>query len=163
MLIKFEKIIHRLSGWCEWIGIAGLLAMMVITCIDVVGAKLFKSPLLGALDMVMLSQIVAMSFASSITLIAGRHIQVESFFNILPRFLQILFNVIVILLGVMLFILIIWQLGMLGYSFQTSGEYSPTAYIPLYPFAYAAAFAFIPVFLILVIELFKSLTGRLQK
>ena len=137
--------------------------MMVITCIDVVGAKLFKSPLLGALDMVMLSQIVAMSFASSITLIAGRHIQVESFFNILPRFLQILFNVIVILLGVMLFILIIWQLGMLGYSFQTSGEYSPTAYIPLYPFAYAAAFAFIPVFLILVIELFKSLIGRLHK
>lgn len=160
MLTKFEKFNHRLSEWVELIGVAGMLLMMVITCIDVVGGKVFKSPLLGAIDIVMLSQIVAISFAAGITLIKGRHIQVEFFFSFLPRRAQPVLYSVILLLGLGLFILIIWRLIKLGYSFQASGEYSPTAYIPLYPFAYAIAFACIPVCLILLLEFLKSLTRR---
>ena len=163
MLDKFERFNHRLSGWFEWIGLAGLLLIMTITCIDVVGAKVFKSPILGAIDMVMLSQIVAISFAASMTLILGRHIRVEFFVNLLPRRAQAVINSIVLLLGLGLFILIIWRLCVLGYSFQTSGEYSMTAYIPLYPFAYGIALACIPVCLVLLLEFLKSLTKRVQK
>ena len=163
MLSKFERFNRRLSGWCEWLGVAAMLLMMVITCTDVVGAKVFLSPLLGAIDIVMLSQIVAISFAASMALIIGRHIQVEFFFNLLPRRAQAVINSFVLLLGLILFILIVWRLCVLGHSFQTSGEYSPTAYIPLYPFAYAIALASIPVCLVLVLEFFKSLTKRVQK
>ena len=163
MLGKFDRFNRRLSGWCEWLGLAGLLLMMVITCIDVVGAKVFKSPLLGALDIVVLSQIVAISFAASMALILGRHIRVEIFFNLLPRRAQAVINSIVLLLGLGLFIVIIWRLCVLGYSFQTSGEYSATAYIPLYPFAYGIALASIPVCLVLLLEFLKSLTSRVQK
>ena len=163
MLSKFERFNRRLSGWCEWLGVAAMLLMMVITCTDVVGAKVFLSPLLGAIDIVMLAQIVAISFAASMALILGRHIQVEFFFDLLPRRAQAVINSFVLLLGLVLFILIIWRLCVLGHSFQTSGEYSPTAYIPLYPFAYAIALASFPVCLVLVLEFFKSLTKRVQK
>ena len=140
-----------------------MFLMMVITCIDVVGAKVFKWPLLGALDIVMLSQIVAISFAASMTLILGRHIQVEFLFNLLPRRAQAVIHSVVLLLGLGLFILIIWRLCVLGYSFQTSGEYSPTAYIRLYPFAYAIALASVPVCLVFLVEFLKSLTKGGQK
>jgi len=140
-----------------------LLLVMVITCIDVVGAKVFKLPLLGALDIVMLSQIVTISFAASMTLILGRHIQVEFVFNLLPRRAQAIINSFVLLLGLGLFSAIIWRLCVLGYSFQTSGEYSATAYIPYYPFAYGIALGSIPVFLVLLLEFLKSLTKRVQK
>ena len=163
MLSKFERFNRRLSGWCEWLGVAAMLLMMVITCTDVVGAKVFLSPLLGAIDIVMLAQIVAISFAAGMALIIGRHIQVEFFFNLLPRRAQAVINSFVLFLGLVLFILIIWRLCVLGHTFQTSGEYSPTAYIPLYPFAYAIALASIPVCLVLVLEFFKSLTKRVQK
>jgi TRAP-type C4-dicarboxylate transport system permease small subunit len=163
VLSKSENFIRRLSGWFEWIGLTGLLLMMVITCIDVVGAKIFKLPLLGALDFVVLSQIVAISFAAAMTLITGRHVQVEFFFDLLPRRAQAVIDIIVLLLGFGLFMVIIWRLGVLGYAFQSSGEYSATAYIPIYPFAYAIAFASIPVCLILLLELFKSLMRRIQK
>jgi TRAP-type C4-dicarboxylate transport system permease small subunit len=163
VLDKFERFNHRLSSWCEWLGIAAMLLMMVITCIDVVGAKVFLQPLLGAIDIVMLSQIVAISFAAGMALIVGRHIRVEFFFDLLPRRAQALINSFVLLLGLGLFIVVIWRLGVLGHSFQTSGEYSPTAYIPLYPFAYAIALASIPVFLVLLLEFLKSLTKRVQK
>jgi TRAP-type C4-dicarboxylate transport system permease small subunit len=106
---------------------------------------------------------VAISFAAGMTLILGRHIQVEFFFNLLPRRAQKVINSFVLLLGLGLFILVIWRLCVLGYSFQTSGEYSPTAYIPLYPFAYSIALASIPVCLVLLLEFLKSLTKRVQK
>jgi TRAP-type C4-dicarboxylate transport system permease small subunit len=163
MLGKFERFNRRLSGWCEWLGIAAMLLMMVITCIDVVGAKVFLQPFLGAIDIVMLSQIVAISSAASMALIVGRHIQVEFFFNLLPRRAQAVINSFVLLLCLGLFILIIWRLGVLGHSFQTSGEYSPTAYIPLYPFAYVIALASIPVCLVFLQRFLKSMTKRAQK
>jgi TRAP-type C4-dicarboxylate transport system permease small subunit len=160
VLGKFEKFNRRLSDWFEWIGLVGLLLVMAITCIDVVGAKVFKWPLLGALDIVMLSQIVAIAFAASMALILGRHIRVEFLFNLLPRRAQAVINSFVLLLGLGLFSVIIWRLCVLGYSFQTSGEYSATVYIPYYPFAYGIALASIPVCLVFLLEFLKSLTKK---
>jgi len=163
VLSKFEKFNRRLSGWFEWIGLAALLMMMVVTCIDVVGSKVFRSPLLGAIDFVQLSQIVAISFACAMTMILGRHIQVEFFYNLFTRRIQAVIDSIWSLISLGLFILIIWRLGVLGHSFQTTGEYTATAYIRLYPYAYAAALASIPVCLVLLMEFLKSLTKREQK
>lgn len=160
---KLEKFNRRISEWFEWVGLAAMLAMMVITCFDVVGAKVFKAPILGALDIVQLCQIVAIAFAASMALIVGRHIQVEFFFDLLPRRVQAVISPIVLLIVFVFFIVIIWQVSVLGYSFQTSGEYSATAYIPLYPFAYAVALAFIPVCLVLLVEIFKSLKQKVDK
>jgi TRAP-type C4-dicarboxylate transport system permease small subunit len=163
MFNKFENFNRQLSDWCEWLGLAALLLMMVITCIDVVGAKVFLRPVLGAIDIVQLSQIVAISFAAGMTLILGRHIQVEFFFNLLPRPVQAISDSVVHLLGLGLFIMIVWRLFVLGRSFQTTGEYTATAYIPLYPFAYAIALACIPVCLVLLLDFLKSLTRREQQ
>ena len=163
MLDKFESFNRRLSGWFEWLGLAAMLLIMMITCIDVVGAKVFRWRLLGALDYVMLLQTVAIAFAAGMTLILGRHIRVEFFFKLLPERLQSVIHPIVLLTGLGLFILIIWRLIELGYSFQSSGEYSPTAYIPLYPFAYGVALACIPLWLVLLQEFIKSLKKREQK
>ena len=164
VLDTLERFNRRLSDWFEWIGLAGMLLMMAITCIDVVGAKIFRWRLLGALDMVMLSQIVAIAFAASMALILGRHIQVEFFLKLLPRRARAIINSFVLLLGLGLFSVIIWRLCVLGYSFQTSGEYSATVHIPYYPFAYGIALASIPVCLVFLLEFLKSLTkNRVQR
>ena len=162
MIAKLDNFNRRLSSLCEGIGIAAMLLMMAVTCIDVVGAKIFHWRLLGALDIVMLSQTVAISFAAGMTLLLGRHIRVEFFFMPLPHRAQAIISSLVFFLCLVFFILVIWRLGELGYSFQTSGEYSATAYIPLYPFAYCIALACIPVLLGLLAEFIKSLTGRAQ-
>jgi TRAP-type C4-dicarboxylate transport system permease small subunit len=108
----------------------------------------------------MLSQIIAISFAGGMALILGRHIEVEFFINLLPRRAQTAINILVLFLGLGFFIVLIWQLFLLGRSFQTSGEYSPTAYISLYPFAYSSAFASIPVCFVLAFKLLKSMRKR---
>lgn len=163
VLAKLEKFNRRLSGFFEWIGVVALLVMMVITCIDVVGAKVFLWRLFGAIDIVQLAQIVAIAFAASMTLIVGRHIQVEFFVARLPKRIRAVVNSVIFLLVLGLFVLIIWRLCAIGYSFQTSGEYSATVSIPYYPFAYAIALASLPVCLVLLQEFFKSIQRVVQK
>ena len=160
VLEKFEKFVRRVSEWFEWIGLAAMLLMMVITCIDVVGAKVFHWRLFGAIDTVMLSQIVAIAFPASMVLILGRHIQVEFLIARLPNRAQAVIDSLVLLLELGLFSLIIWRLCVLGYTFQTSGEHSQSAYIPYYPFAYCIALASISLFLVLLVKLLKSV-GRI--
>ena len=163
MFDKFEKFNRRLSGWFEWVGAAGLLLVMLVTNIDVIGAKLFLSPLRGTIDMVMLFQLVAIAFAGAITLIIGRHVRVEFFVTRLPRRAQAIIESIVSLIGLGLFILIIWRLSVLGYSFQSGGETTATAHIPVYPFAYLAALASITVCLVLLHEFLSSLARVVKR
>lgn len=158
MLNKIEEFNKRISEWFEWIGVAGLVLMMLITTIDVIGAKVFNSPFLGAIDIVELTQVIALSFANSMTLIVGRHIRVEFVFNLLPPSTQNLINTIVNFLGLILFVIIIWRVIVLAYSFQSSGEYSMAAYIPYHPFTYALAIACIPVLINLLLTFIKTLT-----
>ncbi len=162
-LEKFERFNRRLSSFFEWTGLAGLLVMVFLTCIDVIGAKLFRRPVFGAIDMVMLAQIVAISFAIASALILGRHVQVEFFVAMLPKRVQAAIDSIVFLFGFVLFVLIIWRLCVLGYSFQTGGEGSATARIPLFPFAYGVAFACIPVCLVFIPRFINAIATMVKR
>ena len=163
MLEKFEKFNRRISGWFEWVGLAGLLLMVVVTSIDVIGAKLFSWRLFGAIDMVMLFQLVAIAFAAAITLTIGRHIHIDFIVKRLPQRAQAVIDSIVLLLQLGLFFLIIWRLCVLGYSFQTTGESSGTIYIPLYPFAYGIALSGVLVFLVLLSRFLSSLAKAVKR
>lgn len=162
-LEKFERFNRRLSAWFEWVGLCGLLAMMVVTCVDVFGAKLFLTPLYGALDIVMLAQLVAVSFGTAYALIIGRHVSVEFFVMLLPERLQAAAEIVVSFLGLAFFALIVWRLSAFGFSLQTGGEVSATIRIPLYPFAYGVAFASIPVsfvYLAGILQAMRRMVGR---
>ena len=163
MLHKLEEFNRTLSAWFEWIGLAGLLVMMFITCIDVIGAKLFLKPVFGSIDIVMLSQLVAISFANAFSLLLGRHVQVEFFVPRLPRRAQAVTDSIVFLLALILFILVIWRLCVYGYSLQTGGEVTATARIPLAPFAYGIALASVPVCVVFFLEFVNSVIRIVRK
>jgi len=163
VLGKFEKFNRRLSGWFEWIGVAGLLTMMLVTIIDVTGGKLFLSPLLGAMDWVRVAQSVAIAFACAITLIVGRHVRVEFFVAKLPKRAQAVINSLINLLGLGLFALLIWRMSVLGYSLQAGGEVSATAHIPRCIFAYGIALASLPVCLLFLQELISSITKVVKR
>jgi TRAP-type C4-dicarboxylate transport system permease small subunit len=161
-LQRFETVNQKISSAIEWVGLIGFLVIMLITTVDVIGAKVFLSPVFGALDIVMQAQLIAMSFATAATLIAGRHVAVEFFVPLLPKPLQKMVDVFVNLLGLALFVILVWRLTEYAHSLQTVNELTPTARIPLYPFAYGAAFASIPVCLVYLYYLLESIV-RLMK
>jgi len=141
----------------ELVGIGALLFLMSITCIDVIGAELFLSPVFGALDIAMLAQLTAVSFAAGSALVFGKHVRVGFFLPLLPNMLRRTIRSLVLGLSLVLFFLMSWNLFEYGYSLQIHGEVSPTANIVLYPFAYGAALSFIPVCIELFISMVKNI------
>ena len=163
MLEKLERFNQRISGWIEWIGFGALLLMVVLTCVDVVSTKLFRLPVFGSLDIMMLAQLIAVSFACAMVLILGRHVQVEFFMILLPKRLQALIDAVIQLLCFMFFILIVWRLFVHGFHLYTGGEETATARIPVAPFSYASAVAIIPVCLIFIQQFFSSILNLVKK
>ena len=157
MLEKFERFNEAVSRWAQWIGFGALFFMVVLTCIDVLGSKLFRLPVPGSLDMMMLAQLIGISFAAAATLVHNRHVSVEFFVVLLPRRAQALIDCVVQLLCLGLFVLIVWRLFSHGYHLQTGGQQTPPIQVPVAPFSYAAALATVPVCMVLAQRLLASL------
>ncbi len=157
VLEKFERFNGALSAWMERIGFLCVFLLILITTVDVVGAKVFLKPIFGSIDFVMLSQLLAASLASSAALIAGRHVQADFFVVMLPKKPRSIVDSIANFLGLVLFILIVYRLIAYGYSLQDGREVSATARWVLYPFAYGAAIGCFPICLVYITSLIRSI------
>ena len=162
MLEKFERFNRKISSWAEWIGFGAIFLMVALTCVDVVGAKLFRTPVFGALDVMMLAQLIAVSFAGAMAQITGRHVQVEFFMILFPRRVQGVVDAIINVLCLGFFVVVVWRLFVYGHYIQVGGEQTMTARIPMFPFAYASGVAIIP-FCLVFLQQFMSSIVRVVK
>jgi TRAP-type C4-dicarboxylate transport system permease small subunit len=162
-LERFDRFNQKISGWMEWIGFAGILAIILLTTLDVVGSKLFVKPLFGSLDMVMLAQLISATCTVTAALIAGRHVRVDFLLDIMPKRLRGVVDGIVYFLAFVLFAIIVWRLIIFAHNLQIDREVSGTARIPLYPFGYIAGIACIPVCLVYLSRLIKLFVRSPQK
>lgn len=137
--MRFRHLAERLAGYGEWVGVVAILIILTLTAVDVVGAKVFRSPLRGATELVGLAQVVAVGGAMAMGLFKGRHITIEFFVSRLPRFAQVLTRGLISLLGLGLFGVLAWKSFTYGHSLRTAGQITSTAAIPFYPFAYVLA------------------------
>ncbi|MEM4523238.1 MAG: TRAP transporter small permease [Nitrososphaeria archaeon] len=156
---KEGKFVQYISHQLESIGAVAILVIMCVTCVDIVGAKLLKWRLFGAIDIVMLSQVVAISLSAGATLLAGRHITVEFFLRRLSRKSQKVINLCVYFVLIAFTSIAIWRLALLGYSFYKSGEHSATAKIPLFPFPLVISIGLLPF----VLKYLERISEELRK
>jgi TRAP-type C4-dicarboxylate transport system permease small subunit len=156
-LDRIDKFTRGFSRSLEWVGVIGILLMFLTNFIDVVGAKLFTWPFPGATEVICFSQILAIAPAIAFTLILGRHIRVEFIIDRFPKRVRAAISSISSFLSLIIFVLILWQSYLYGVSLQKAGEMGSTSYLPFYPFAYVIALCCIPVCLIFLVEVLKSL------
>jgi TRAP-type C4-dicarboxylate transport system permease small subunit len=163
MLKKFERFNEAVSGWAEWLGFGAIFFIVVLTCVDVLGSKLFRLPVPGSLDLVMLAQLIAVSFAAAMTLIRDRHIAVTFVVDRFPRRVRALIEAVAQLLGLVLLVIVVWRLFTHGVHYQSGGEQTATIRLPVAPFAYAAALATVPVCLVLLQQFLRSILEVLRR
>jgi TRAP-type C4-dicarboxylate transport system permease small subunit len=156
-LNQLDRFTKGFSRSLELIGVIGLLLMFLSNFVDVVGAKLFQWPLPGSTEIISFSQVVAIAPAIAFTLLLGRHIRVEFIIDRFPKRIRAVIMSISSLFSFILFILILWQSYLYGQSLQRAGEIGSTSRLPFFPFAYLIAFCSIPVCLVFLMEVVKSL------
>lgn len=157
---RLQTLNRLLSGAIESIGVLCLMLIMVITALDVVGAKAFLKPVPGALDIVTLAQAVAISFCSAALLMAGGHVSVEFCVNHLPPPARRWTAVAIDALSLVLCGIIVWRMWVFGTDLRLEGEVSPTARIPLYPVAFGIVVATVPACIELFLRIVRSVFGR---
>ena len=163
MLAKFEKFNLLLSNFFVWIGAAGVCAMILVAAGDVLGLKTFGEPIPGSVDLIVVAQLIAISFAASISIILNRHLAVEMVFEKLHGRTRTVIETVVTFLTLVLFIVLVWQMWGYADNLRMKGTSSYVLYLPLYPYAYAMAVAFIPVCLTLLhkfLTLVTMIIGR---
>ena len=164
--MKLDEVVSgvkKLSGWFEWIGILGAAVLLVVTWVDVGGAKLFNHPLLGSYELVRFSQLITIAFAVAITQVARQHISIDFIVDRLSERPRRVVNCLVSFLLLIFFIAVTVQIFRYGWSMQTVGQLGSTLPIPYYPFIYGLALAFALVCLVFVSEFMQSLTQAIKK
>ncbi|GAA5335678.1 hypothetical protein YIM730264_17020 [Thermus hydrothermalis] len=129
--------IYALGKLGEALGVLCLWVMLGTTLWDVIGAKVFKSPLSGATELVSIAQLLAVGAGMGMTLLLGRHIHVEYGLHLLPRPVRGLLSAMGYLLVAIFFAIIALYTWRFAQGLAQSGEVLPGLRTPMYPFAYA--------------------------
>ena len=159
-ITQYSRLVSR--GF-EWVGMLAFVMMLVSTCVDVIGAKLFKWPLPGGTEIIYMIQIIAIAGALAITQIDNQHIRVEFFVDLASRKMKALLTGIVSILGVALFALLSWQSYKYGMKLLGTGDITTSARIPFYPFAFWIALSCIPMCFVLLVEFIRSVREMGEK
>ncbi len=160
---KLDKWAKLIGQWIAWVGGAGVILMLALTVADIIGVKIFKSPIPGAIEIVAFLGVIITAFGMAYTQAQHGNIQVEFFVMRLPKRIRAACGVFTSLLGFILFALLAWQSVKYGISLQQSGEVSMTSRIPFYPFVYAIAFCCLPVCFVLLVEMMKYIMKVVNK
>lgn len=148
----YESGLRRLVLVMAVLSGAGVIAMMLTTCADVV-LRAFGSPLKGSYDIVRLLSLITLACALPYTTAVKGHVAVEFFFNKLPRAGRIVVDTLMRVLLIGLFAVLCYQNVRYGISLRASGELLPTLRLPVFWAAHVVAFSCAVVLLVVLYNL----------
>jgi TRAP-type C4-dicarboxylate transport system permease small subunit len=151
--------VEKLGKWMQAVSGIALTCLMLLTTADVV-MRTFGHPIIGTYELVGLGGAIVLGFAMPITSWVRGHIFVEALYERWPKPVQTATHVATRLVGIILFVLIGWNLYKLGYDLHVAREVTLTRHIPFYPVAYGLAFCCIVQALVLVGDIVKVAGGR---
>ena len=137
----------------------GLVTMLLLMVSDVIGIKVFRSPVPGTIEYVSFISSIMLAFAFCYTYVKGAHIAVEFVLNSLPRRLALIVNILTFLMSVCIMSMLMYYTFRYAGRIHSSGELSMTQRIPYYPFIYSLAFCFAITLLCIVKDFIKFILG----
>jgi len=156
----FEKTVTRSGDVFNMVASASLVAMMLLTCADVLMRYAFSRPIIGTYDLVSLMGAVVVSFAMPYTMLKKGHVAVEFLIQNLSKDTQRIIETCTHLIAVSLFSVLIWQAMILARDMKAAGEVTPTLLLPFYPILYCMAVCFFGLCLAILVNLLHIWTKR---
>ena len=149
-----DSIVGSVSGVIFIIAGIALTLMVAITVADVI-LRVFKMPIVGTYEIVGLLGAIMVGFAIPQTSRAKGHVAMDFLEGKLPPAVDRALMVITRLIGIVLFIIIGWQLWLLGTDYFRIGEVTLTVHLPQYPVCYGMAICCFFECVVLLLEIFQ--------
>ena len=138
---------------------SALAFVILITVVDVI-LRFFGSPIPGTYELVCLAGGVLICFSIPLTSLAKSQIQVEFLITKLSPGARKVFTAITKCMGIVLFLLIAWNIVLLGNDLRESGEVSIVLRMPFYPVAYAIGVCSLIQCLVLLCDMVRIIGGK---
>jgi TRAP-type C4-dicarboxylate transport system permease small subunit len=152
-ILSFEKGVKLISSFFNLIASISLVAMMLLTCIDVTMRYFFSRPLPGTYDLVGLMGAIIAAFAMPYTLLKGSHVAVDLLVRMLSVKKRLIIETTTHLIGIVLFLIMVWQCMVLASDMKIAGEVTPTLQLPFYPIVYCMAACFLALCFAILLDL----------
>jgi len=158
----FPRSVYAFSRWICWVSIVALIAMMLLTTSDVT-LRYFGYPIKGTYEVVTFLFAAVVAFPIAYTQVLRGHIAIEFLVSRFPERVQAVLESIAHFLGLGVFCLLTWQVGLLGAKFWSIGQVSETLKFSYFPFVWGVAFGCAMMSVVLLIDLSKSVARLLRK
>jgi TRAP-type C4-dicarboxylate transport system permease small subunit len=155
---RFWKILQWVSDGLRIVGLACLVGMMLLTCVDVVGRK-FGHPIFGSVELVGFMATMAVAFALPYTHQVGAHIGVDVLVQLFSPKTQAVIELCTHLVSLALFAVVTWQMFLYANTIQKSGTVSMSLELPEHAIIYTVAVCF----LIFSLVILKDIIGNIQQ
>jgi len=127
----FWRIHHFVSEKMKMFGAICLVAMALLTAVDVIG-RIFKHPIFGSVEIVTYLAVCVVAMALPFTHEAKGHIGVELFVLKLSKRTRAVIDMITGTASLALFMLLAWRMFIYAHSMKESGEVSMNLEFPEY-------------------------------
>ena len=151
-----ERIIYGLSRVLNLFSGIALVVMMGLVFVNV-ALRAVWYPILGTYEFTSFLASITIALALAHCAVKKGHVAITIFADILPARVQAVLDMIVAVLGTVLFVVLAWQCSKYAINIYHSGEVSLTTETPFYPFIFTVAFGILMLALVLLIDFFKSL------
>ena len=153
--------IFQISKWANVIAGVTLTLMMLITVADVILRPMGKA-IVGIFELVAFAGAVVIGFSVPFTSWVRGHIYVDFFVQKLSLPLRKRVHTTTRCLGIGLFLMIGWNLILMGTDLFKSGEVSSTLQMPFYPIVYGIGVCCFIQALVLVGDIVKIFRGQYE-
>jgi TRAP-type C4-dicarboxylate transport system permease small subunit len=150
LAVTLSKVLNSIAG-------GGLVAMLLLVVGDIIGIKIFASPIPGGIEMVAFLGVIVIGFAIAYTQVLHGHIKVDFIIMKFPPKFGSIVDILMLILGMGFFVVLTWRSFDYARVVQLSGEVSMTQGIPFYPFIYALAVCYLVTLFVLFVEFLKSI------
>jgi len=152
---------EKISRLMNVIAYTALTFIMLLTISDVI-LRIFRHPIIGTFEIVQLAGAVVIAFGVPITSWSRGLIYVDFLVNKFPNRLKNSVNILTRVIGIIIFIVIGYNLFGFATDLLVSGEVTPTKQIPFYPIVYAMGVACFLEVLVLIADISKVIGGTYE-
>jgi TRAP-type C4-dicarboxylate transport system permease small subunit len=158
-MVLFWKIVQWVLDKMKIIGAGCLVAMMLLTCVDVVG-RAFGHPIFGSVEIVGFMATLAVVMAMPYTHQVQGHIGVEIIVRLFSEKTQTIIDICTGSVSLILFAIVTWRMTVYADTMKKSGEVSMNLELPEYLVIYVTAFCLLTFTLIILRDILNNI-GKL--
>jgi TRAP-type C4-dicarboxylate transport system permease small subunit len=153
--------VEGMSKLMQVVAGTALTFIMLLTGTDV-ALRIFGHPIIGTYEMVGLGGALVLGFALPMTSWLRGHIFVDFVYIKCPKKVQQVVNVATRIICIAVYLLIGWNLLLMGIELHVSGELTITRHVPFYPIAYALGLCCFAECLVLICDIGKIAGGTYE-